>query len=366
MKTNGKNRLIQCFSGETGEMKKLISLLVFFGLLITACGCVSGKSGQYKVETKGVKFGLIELKADMNLVGEGTVVDTIAFWEADNPDNTLMFVTAKGNQLVEVWKYPFEGNEQEPLRHSSFGTSTVNGVAVDQENDLLYVVTGDEASTVSVFELPSLKFKYDFIKGKIALGGEPNICLMRRKNGRELVFVTSETTVFIFDAKSLKQVGVIEPGFEIETVIADEYHDIVYVPEAHNNTGVWAYTPEGKSYAKNGKNNFGDNGIVQRDAEGIWIYYGNGQGSADDGSGFIILSDQRKDITDFEFFDRKSWEHLGVVRLTGVDTTDGIAVTQKSMRGYPMGVFAAINDDTSAVVIGIDTIIKAISENQGK
>jgi hypothetical protein len=348
------------------EMKKLIWLLVVFGLLITACASLSGKSGQYKAEMKGAKFGLVELKPDMNLVGEGTIVDTIAFWEADNPDNTLMFVTAKDNQLVEVWKYPFEGNEQEPLRHSSFGTSTVNGVAVDQENDLLYVVTGDEASTVSVFELPSLKFKYSFIEGKIALGGEPNICLMRRKNGQELVFITSETKVFLFDAKSLKQVGVIEPGFEIETVIADEYHDIVYVPEAHNKTGVWAYTPEGKSYTKNGKSNFGDNGIVQRDAEGIWIYYGSGQGSADDGSGFIILSDQRKDITDFEFFDRESWEHLGVVRLTGVDTTDGIAVTQKSMRGYPMGVFAAINDDTSTVVIGIDTILKAISENEGK
>jgi len=324
------------------------------------------KMGQYKAQTNGVKFGLIELKPDMNLVGEGKVVDTIAFWEADNPDNTLMFVTAKDNQLVEVWKYPFEDNEHKPLRHSSFGTSTVNGVAVDQDNDLLYVVTGDEASTVSVFELPSLKFKYDFIKAKIALGGEPNICLMRRKNGQKLVFITSETAVLVFDAKSLKQVGAIEPGFDIETVIADEYHDIVYVPDEHDNTGVWAYTPEGESYTKNGKNNFGGNGIVQRDAEGIWIYYRNGQGSADDGSGFIILSDQRKDITDFEFFDRQSWEHLGVIRLTGVDTTDGIAVTQKSMRGYPMGVFAAINDDISTVVIGIDRIIKAISEDHGK
>jgi hypothetical protein len=358
-----ENKLTHCFLGGTGNMKKLISLMTVFCLLITIHGCVCSQSGQDNIDTKGAKFGLIELKADMELVGEGKVIDTIAFWEADNPNNTLMFVTAKDNQLVEVWKYPFQDNEQEPLRHNSFGTSAVNGVAVDQENDLLYVVIGDEASRVSVFELPSLKFKYDFIRGRIALGGEPNICLMKRKNGQELVFVTSETMVFIFDAKSLKQVGVIEPGFEIETVIADEYHDIVYVPEAHDHTGVWAYTPEGKSYAKNGKSNFGDNGIVQRDAEGIWIYYANGQGPADDGSGFIILSDQRKDITEFEFFDRKSWEHLGAVRLTGVDTTDGIAVTQKSLGGYPMGVFAAINDDTSTVIIGIDKIMKAINEN---
>ena len=53
-----------------------------------------------------------------------------------------MFVTAKGNHLVEVWKFPFTGNEQAPLRHSTFDAGQVNGIVVDQATDRLFVATG--------------------------------------------------------------------------------------------------------------------------------------------------------------------------------------------------------------------------------
>jgi len=61
-------------------------------------------------------------------------------------------------------------------------------------------------------------------------------------------------------------------------------------------------------------------------------------------------------------------ERRGEARFSALPVMeiDGIAVTQKRMRGYPMGVFAAINDDRSTVVIGIDKMMKAISENEGK
>ena len=73
-----------------------------------------------------------------------------------------------------------------------------------------------------------------------------------------------------------------------------------------------------------------------------------------------MVSDQRSDQTDFEVFDRKSWEHLGTLRLDGVDTTDGIASTQKPLPGYPKGLFVAIDSDRSTVGIGWDRILEAI------
>ena len=44
-------------------------------------------------------FDRTELVADMSLAGEGGDVDTIAFWEAPDPADTLMLVTAKESAL---------------------------------------------------------------------------------------------------------------------------------------------------------------------------------------------------------------------------------------------------------------------------
>jgi hypothetical protein len=113
-------------------------------------------------------FGTVTIQSDFEVNGQGTDVDSIAFWEAPDPAETLMFVTAKGNQLVEVWQYPFVNNELTPLTHSSFGSGTrVNGVVVDQESDRLYVSVSEPASTVSVFSVPQLGFIQEFIAGTV-------------------------------------------------------------------------------------------------------------------------------------------------------------------------------------------------------
>ena len=93
------------------------------------------------------EFGRVEVAPQFELDGAGRNIDSIGFWEAPDPANTLMFVSAKKNQLVEVWKYPFLNNEQKPLTHKSFGAGTrVNGVVVDQELDLLFVAVSRPAT----------------------------------------------------------------------------------------------------------------------------------------------------------------------------------------------------------------------------
>ena len=79
----------------------------------------------------------------------------------------------------------------------------------------------------------------------------------------------------------------------------------------------------------------------------------------DTGRGLIIVADQRKPATDFEFFDRRSWSHMVTVRIRGVSNTDGIASTQRPLPGYPLGLFAAVNNDSSVMCVGWDKIFKA-------
>jgi len=318
---------------------------------------------EYEEESEELIRAKVTLKPDFVLTGKGKTVDTITFWEAPDPNETLMFVTAKSNSLVEVWKYPFVNNELAPLVHDSFGRSPVNGVAVDQDTDLLYVAVGEPASTVCVFELPSLKYKFQFIKGNSNLGGEPNICLLKRPDGKTWVYVTSKNAIHIHEAHTGKEIGQIPQAMDVETVFADGFHQIIYVPDEHNGTGIYAYTPDGQPFLKNGTNRFGGGGIIQDDAEGIWIFSLPAVGNKDEGRGYIILSDQRKDFTDFEFFNRETWKHFGTLRLDEVNNTDGIASTQMSLKDYPLGLFVAINNDQSTVGIGWDKILKAMAIN---
>ena len=96
------------------------------------------------------------------------------------------------------------------------------------------------------------------------------------------------------------------------------------------------------------------------------VYTCGVDGVSDDGRGLIVVSDQRADQTDFEFFDRENWTHLGSVRLAGVSNTDGIGSTQRPLPNDPLGVFAAINNDATTVLVGWDTILDATGLSCGR
>ena len=120
----------------------------------------------------------------------------------------------------------------------------------------------------------------------------------------------------------------------------------------------YAYHPDGTPYLKNGSNQFGTN-VFQYDAQGITLYHCPPIGQ-DNGTGFIVVSDQVGAQTEFEFFDRQSWDYLGTLLINGVSNTDGVASTQQALPGYPMGIFAAINNDTSTVGVGWDKVLAAM------
>ena len=306
-------------------------------------------------------FGTVSLPVDFTLDGQGSNVDSIAFYEAPDPDDALLFVTSKASQLVEIWRQPFVGNELTPLTHPSFaqGSSQVNGIAIDQLTDRLYVAVGSPASTVSTFSLPGLAFAGEFIAGAVDLRAEPNLALLRLDGGGTRLYVSADTVVYVRDASSGADLGSFVPEVGLETMVSDALEQTLHIPDENGGSGIYTYDPDGAPAPAPGANVFGDGGIFQADEEGILLYTCPSHGLRDDGRGFFVVSDQRASETDFEFFDRSSRQHLGTLWLDGVSNTDGIASTQRPLPGHPRGLFAAIDNDQTTVGVDWQRILDA-------
>lgn len=301
------------------------------------------------------QFDIVTVDPAFELRGHGSDVDSLAFWEAPTPSDTLLFVTAKDGDLIQVWQYPFVGNELPPIEFPA----NVNGLVVDQETDRLYV----SDKIISVFSIPSLQMQGDLGDGAIGIG-ENNLDLFRHRDGRTLLYVSDDHNVHVFDTESKEKLTSFSPSVSsIETVLADDFYQVIYVPEEQGpegNPGVYAYHPTGNPFEKNGTNRFGNDGEFDSDEEGVLLYTFPTSGEEDDGTGFIVVADQRKDVTEFELFDRQTWAHLGTVRINGVSNTDGIASTQRALPDYPMGLLVAVNNDKTTVGIGWHAVFDAI------
>jgi len=231
--------------------------------------------------------GSVSLAPDFALDGSGTNVDSIAFWEAPDPRDTLLFVTAKGNQRVEVWRFPFTDAEQTPLTHPSFGSDAqVNGIAVDQAEDRLYVAVSQPESTVAVFSLPQRTFLGQLDPGLGDLGSEPNLALLHRPDGARWLYVSADDRVAILDAGSGAGVGRFEPSVGLETMAADEREQLIYIPDENGRSGVFAVDPTGRPYQRSGALHLGA-GVFDADAEGIVLYRCESPASGDAGRGFL-------------------------------------------------------------------------------
>ena len=310
-------------------------------------------------------FGEVYVREDFNLDGPGSNIDSLAFWETPNHSDFTMFVSSKKGKLVEVWTFPFKNTVADSFTISH----RVNGVDVDQDMDKLFISGG---KLVSRYSLPGLDLEATFGKGRVS-SGETNIDILDLPDGNKRIYVTDDSpAVSIFDPNSAVFLGQwnMAPyaAGQIEEVLADSFYQIVYVPKersggGRSNAGVYAFGPNGNPFLRNGTNRFAAESY-EEDAEGLALYTCPSDGSGDNGEGFIISTDQDNPLSGFLFFERKSWKYLGTLRIAGVNNTDGIASTQKALPNYPQGIFAAVDDDTSAVGISWDKIFEEIRKRR--
>lgn len=303
-------------------------------------------------------FGKITLTPDFFLDGQGTNIDSPEFFEADAPENTLLLISAKGNDLVEVWQFPFKDKELSPLKRNSLP----NGLGIDQDRNLLLIGDADEQK-VDVHSLPDLKRLSTLGENKLE-SGETNVDILTLPNGKKQAYVTETHGIDIFDVDGGSFIRSFSPNVEsIEEVLADSFHQIIYVPEENGvvskkypGGALTAYYPDGRPYLRNGSNVFGKR-VFAGDGEGVTLYPCRDKNGKDTGRGFILAADQGSGTNNgFEFFDRENWQHLGTLILAGVTLSDGITASNKPLSGYPDGLFAASNNDKNIAVISWEKI----------
>jgi 3-phytase len=100
-------------------------------------------------------------------------------------------------------------------------------------------------------------------------------------------------------------------------------------------------------------------GIVQGDPEGLVI--------ADSSrGGFIILTDQRKDITIWHLFDRRSYQYLtSVTGKPAITNTDGICLFPQAFGPFKKGALFAVDNDADIHAFELDDFIR-LAENSKK
>lgn len=296
------------------------------------------------------RFGTVTIdpgEIEFNANGDGDNVDSIAFWDADDPAQSLMIVTSKGNSSIEVYAYPFRTQ----LTTIACGDGS-NGVWVDLDSDILYI-TQRGSSNVCAFRLPDLKRDESLGFSTAATAGksEPNLTILSMPGGAKRIYVSYDEIVYYHDAGTGAALGSFVPSKGLETMYGDDFYQVLYIPDEGGRTGVYVYDRDGNPAGSP----FGDRSIFDSDAEGIWVYRCL-SGTTDSGDGLILVSDQKEDVTDFEVFHRKTKEYLGKINISGVNNTDGISITQQSSLEYPIGLLAVIDDDQRTVGVGWDTI----------
>lgn len=300
-------------------------------------------------------FGAATVTPTFSLDGAGTNIDAVAFWETDVPDETILFVSGKGNDVIERWRHPFLENELAPIRLAW----RPNGLRVDQVRAQLLVGNSSDGA-VEIFSLPDVAHMRTIGKNDI-VSGETDVDVVHHADGMTRIFATEDDSVRVFDGASGAQVLQFVPDTDsIEEIVADGFHGTIYVPEEsgivskkHPRGAVLVYDTNGTP-----KGVFADGGIFSGDEEGIALYTCPSSGTSDNGRGFLIVVDQAGKDTGFEFFDRMNRKYLGTLTIAGVTGTDGIAITQRALPNFPHGLLAVTDNNNAVALVDMETILE--------
>jgi myo-inositol-hexaphosphate 3-phosphohydrolase len=274
---------------------------------------------------------------DRELDGPGTNVDAPCFWlNRGDPSASLLFATAKDSGLVEVFEFP-SGR----LVGIIGGFGRPNNCVV--HGDLLLTTdreagkNGAAPGGVKVHHLPDLTP----IRTLASDTSQPHgiDVLTTPPGGAARVYVSdsADASIHVYDLESGAAVAKFPTGFGagIEPVLVDDERRRLFVArgEKEKTRGIGVFDLEGRLQREFGA------GVLTKDGEGMALY------RCGDG-GYLVIVDQHKKKTQFEIFDRGTLEHVASFTLADAEgeptsATDGIAIVQDPVPGFPTGFLAA-------------------------
>lgn len=290
-------------------------------------------------------------------------MDSIALYVASDPNQSLVFVTDKDESFVEMHnpvtkqylgRIGGAGSEAGKLLYPN-GVGVAYGVQTGSgKKDLLFVVERDN-HRVSIFSLPDKKFVAHF--GASELVQPYGIAFYWKGNELQAWITETETSpdrvyVYRIGADGVGVKGVLTFQFEtagyLESIVIDPVSQRALICDEGDGHDVMVYDLQGKLVTRFGK------GLFVDEPEGIVIYdLGNGEG-------YIVVSDQNASPTQYEVFDRKTYQALG--HFSGpTTTTDGIAITQAALPNLAKGSFYAMHSDDVVHIYDWAAIAKALN-----
>ncbi len=280
--------------------------------------------------------------------GHGTL-DTPAVWVAPNPYRSLLLVTDKTQDYIEIHD-PVEnvylgrlggpGSEPGKLARPNsvavaYGVPTSAGPL-----DVLFVVERDN-HRVTMFYLP-----YGLYLGQLGSSdlAEPMGIALYWDGPQLQVWITDigrrPQRVVVYDVVQAPgglggtwQRNIAMPaGAVLESIVVDPFAKRALVCDEGSAADVMVFDLQGNLLQRFGAGRFTD------DPEGLAIFdLGNG-------TGYVIITDQQSMPMEFEVFDRQDFHWI--TNFSGPTTgTDGVALLQQPLPNFPHGSFYAVHSD---------------------
>jgi len=279
--------------------------------------------------------------------GHGAL-DSPAVWIAPDPSQSLLLVTDKTRDWIEI---------HDPVRNVYLGRLGGSGSApgklarpnsvavayavptVGGPLDVMFVVERDN-HRVSAFHLPYGNFLGSFGSADL---NQPMGIAVHWEGAQLQLWITDigphPQSVVVFNivqtptgVGGVKQRAIPMPSSAIlESIEIDALYRRVLICDEQAND-VMIYSLEGQLLGRFGKGHF------TSDTEGLRIF------DAGYGNGYVIVTDQMASPVEWEVFDRRDYRFL--LNFAGVtNTTDGIALIQAPLPNFPLGALWASHSD---------------------
>jgi len=336
---------------------------------LVACG--GGSKADQPARAEGVP-ALIE-EVYLTPRDEGDNVDSVAVWHGEAGQHWLLATAKEGDAIIVYNAATGKPISRVGREGSELGAfDRPNGVAVlddrlfvvERNNRRVQVLSLPQLDPIGSFGAEMLRWPYGIWVQALDAGGYRAFVtdafetadggipaddqLGARVQAFELSFVEdglAATATGGFGAT--EGAGVLH---QVESIHGDpQYGRLLVADESEQDRDIKLYDLEG---AFSGEV-LGE-GRFRFEPEGIALY------RCAEGAGYWFTTDQDEQDNRFDLYDRKSLAYIGSFQGAVTRNTDGVALTQRAMPGFPKGAFYAVHDDGNVGAFDLGDILTAL------